>query len=150
VGLLNSFFNEPLFSQAWVDALKATPEAGMVSTIKVYDPNTGAAVYDPVTGTYVTVPTILYTGKARVQPIRGARATAVAGNDTFTQMVLVSIPIDAGKLLDLRPRHRMQVTAAPLNPTLTMYLFAVQEVLDSTNPIERTFYCTTNLETVVA
>jgi len=100
----------------------------MTATIKIYDPNTGAAVYDPVTGTYTTAPTSIYTGKARVQPVRGARATAIAGNDTFTQVVLVSIPIDAGKLLDLRPKHRMQVTAAPLNPTLTAYLFAVQEV----------------------
>jgi hypothetical protein len=150
MGLLSQFYTGQLFTQAWVDALKGTPEQGMVATIELYEPNTGEALYDEETGEYVSEPTILYTGKARVQPMRSARQGGVQGNDSYSQVVQFQIPIDQGKLIDIRPKHRVKVTAAPLNPMLTKYLYAVSEVLDSSNPLERTFYATVNLETVVA
>ena len=149
MGLLSSYYTGKLFTQEWVDALKDTPERGMNATVRIYDPESGSAVYNPATGTYTTTPDVVYTGMARVQPLRSARAEGAPGNAAYTQTVQFQIPIDAGKLIDLRPKHRVEVTACDLNPQLTKFLFAVQEILDSSNPIERTFLCTVNLESVV-
>lgn len=136
----------PLFDQRWVDRLSPSVEGSMVATVQFYDPETGTSVYDPETGTYTSTPTVLYAGKARVQPIRSALDKSNGGNDTTLQTVLVSIPISAGKTLDLRPWHRGRVTLSPLNPTLVNFVYVVKEVLDSSNPLERTFHFTVDQE----
>lgn len=134
----------PLFDQRWVDRLSPSVETSMVASVQFYDPNSGTATYDPVTGTYTTTPTVVYSGKARVQPVRSASDAA----DTTVQSVLVSIPIAVGKTLDLRPYHRGKVTSSPLNPTLLNFVYVVKEVMDSSNPLERTFYFTVDQEAV--
>lgn len=120
----------------------------MIARVQFYDPTTAEAVYDPDTNTYITVPDILLTCKARVQPIRSAAVKDRAADSTTVQAVLVSIPIELGKNLDLRPRHRAKVLESPLLPVLTKFIFVVREVLDSSNPIERTFYFDVNQEAV--
>lgn len=149
MGLLNAHYTGQLFTQAWVNAIKGTPEKGMTATIKLYDPTITDAVYDPATNTYVNTTEPLYEGKARVQPLRSSRQINQAGNPSYGQVVQFQIPIDEGKLLDIRPRHRVEVTACDLNPALMNFLYAVHEVMDSSNPVERTFVCTVNLETVI-
>lgn len=128
-----------LFTQRWVDRLKGVPESAMVASVVFYDPDTSQAVYNPATGTYTSTPTTLWTGQARVQPIRSAATRENNANDTTVQSVLISVPIDAGLTFDLRPKHRGRVLTSPLNPLLTKFVYVVQEVLDSSNPIERTF-----------
>lgn len=138
----------PLFSLEWVDGLKQVPESAMAGSVQFYDPATGSAVYDPATNTYVTVPAIIGPTSipARVQPIRSASSKNNLANDTTVQNVLVSIPIDIGRNIDLRPRHRGKVLSAPLMPVLSNFVYVVQEIMDSSNPIERTFYFTVNQE----
>lgn len=141
-----------LFSQEWVDGLKQVPQSAMVATVQFYDPNTGTAVYDPVENEYTTVPTVIGPSSipARVQPIRSAsQKNSATANDTSVQTVLVSIPIDAGREIDLRPRHRGKVLTSPLLPLLANFVYVVQEVLDSSNPIERTFYFSVDQEAKV-
>lgn len=99
---------------------------------------------DPETRTYLFDEAV----KARVQPLRSAVPHERSINDTRTQTVLVSIPIDIGKTLDLRPKHRGVVVQCDLLPILTNYLFVVAEVLDSSNPIERTYQFTVDIEVV--
>lgn len=141
----------PLFSQAWVDGLKQVPESAMVGTVQFYDPETGAAVYDPVTNSYVTVPSVVGPASipARVQPVRSAAQRNNLANDTTVQTVLVSIPIDIGLNLDLRPKHRAKVLTSPLMPVLSSFVYVVREIMDSTNPIERTFYFSVDQEAKV-
>jgi hypothetical protein len=137
-----------LFSVQWRDALRVVPEMGMTAQIEFYLP-APKPTYDPVTGTYTSVPTVVWSGMARVQPLRSAAAKANNADDTVVQSVLVSIPIIAGLGFDLRPEHRARVLSAPLNPLLTKYLYVANEVMDSSNPIERTFVFTVNVETKV-
>lgn len=134
-----------LFSERFVEAVRPTPEAGMIAEIQVWFP-VGEPVLDVDTGGYTTVKTIVYTGSARAQPLRSPRQALVPGNDTLVQSYQFQIPIDPGKTLDLRPNMRVTVTASPLNPTILDYEYVVQDIGDSSNPVERTFVCAVDNE----
>ena len=60
----------------------------MPATVVIYDPEVSEAEYDYDTGTWVggTVDAV-YTGKARVQPIRGTSSVNQNANDTTLQSV---------------------------------------------------------------
>lgn len=132
-----------LFTPEWVNALKGTPESGMAATIAIYDPET--IPYNPVTKKYDGIPIYIYEGKARVQPIRAESERYQVGNSTSIQNVRVSIPIDAIEI-DLTTAHRVQVLDSSLNPLLLEYEYVVSKIMDSSNPIEKTFQCTVNQE----
>lgn len=154
VVLNNGLVGGPLFTTEWQSRYAAIVERSMVATIKVYIP--GPATYDPDTDTWSASETVLYgvgtpigsDGRARVQPLRTARRADVPGDDTSVQTFLFSIPVRYNNI-DFRPGHQVRVTASPLNTLLLKYEFVVSEVPDSSNPIERTFYCTMNQEVVV-
>lgn len=121
----------------------------MPATVQMYDPEMSDSVWDYDTSSWVDEPLVLlYDGKCRVQPIRGTSSVNQNSNDSTVQSVLISIPIGVGKTLDLRPKHRARVTSAPLNPTVTKYVYVMQEVVDSSNPLERTFVFRVNQEQV--
>lgn len=134
-----------IFSPAFVEALRGAPEAAMDAVVRVFDPDTVNAVLDPETNTYTNTFTPLYTGIARVQPLRGANEQTNAGNPTTVQTVLFSIPIEY-KDLDLRPGLQATVMSSELNPVLTKYQYVIKEIIDSSNPIEKTFLCSVNQE----
>jgi hypothetical protein len=134
-----------LFTAAWVGAVKSVPERGMAASIRLYELS-GEPVYNPTTDEWSTPETTLYSGKARVQPLRSANLKKVAGNETTTITYLFSVPIEnAG--LDIRTGQQVEVTDSPLNPSLETYLFVVSEIADSSNPVERTFMAVVNQET---
>lgn len=138
-----------LFSQAWVNSLKGAPESAMVAEVLITNPNSSTRVYDPDTDTWNDVSTIVYTGKARVQPLRSAAEKAALGNETTVQTVLVSLPISTNEL-DFRPGRMLEVLVADLNPSLLGYQFVLTEIMDSSNPFERTLMFQVNQETVDA
>jgi hypothetical protein len=70
------------------------------------------------------------------------------GDDTTAQTVLFSIPVTENDL-DLRTDLLADVTVSPLNPDLVHYQYTIAQIMDSSNPIERTFFCTVNQEVVV-
>lgn len=136
-----------MFSQGWVNGLKHVPESAMTATIKVTDPrNAGEPVYDPDKDEWTapTTPTV-YTGKARVQPIRSDVYRTRPGDSTNTLAIRFSIPV-ANIGTDIRPGMEVAVTSAPLNPSLLGYVFYVSEGVDSSNPFEKTFHAVTDLE----
>ena len=112
--------------------------------IKVTRTTVGSGTWNPETGEIDgdTSTTIIET-KARIQPLRSAVPKEVPGNDTFTQVVLISIPITPHatfKVGDI-----LKVTKAPRNPDLLRYDFRFKELLDSGNPLERTLQCEVDL-----
>lgn len=130
-GLLRS---KDLFTDKWVNGLKAAPESGMAGEIEIFSYTVTYANFVPT-----QVDTILWSGKARVQPLRTANQKSVPGDDSKVQQVLVSIPVDAIDVELRSDKHFVRVTKAPLNPTLAGFKYAVREVMDSSNPIEKTF-----------
>lgn len=134
-----------IFTQEWVDGLKHVPESGMAATIRIFVPGKETG-WDSTTNTPILAPdVVIYEDKARVQPIRAASQKAVPTNTTSVQTVLFSIPIE-NKALDLKMSYQVRVLEAPLNPTLVKFKYVLSELLDSSNPLEKTFYCTVDLE----
>jgi hypothetical protein len=136
-----------LFTLAWVGAIKSVPESAMSATIHVY--HTQGSTYDPNADEWTETVVDIYTGAARVQPLRSANLKKLPGNETTVITFLFSIPVE-NNTLDIRTGHQVVVTEAVLNPALTTYEFVVSEITDSSNPVERTFLCTMNQETEVA
>ena len=140
MGLLKA---EPeLFSQAWVDENKDVPESAMNCAITITR-ITGTGAWDPVTGTVTSTTTTVLTTKARIQPLRSAVPKEVPGNDTFTQVMLVSYPVT--KTAAVNVGDILKVTASPLNADLLRYNFRVKELMDSGNILERTIQCEVDL-----
>lgn len=140
MGLLKA---EPeLFSQAWVDENKDVPESAMNCAITITR-ITGTGAWDPVTGTVSSTTTTVLTTKARIQPLRSAVPKEVPGNDTFTQVMLVSYPVT--KTAAVNVGDILKVTASPLNADLLRYNFRVKELMDSGNILERTIQCEVDL-----
>lgn len=141
---------KPLFTQAWVDGLRAVPEAGMTARFKISSTTYGA--WDPATDDKeVLVHKVYYEGPARVQPLRTATRRTTEGNDTSVQPVLVSIPISTPEFPDImdtdfRVGLDGEVTSSPLNPALMLVKFRLSEFLDSSNPFERTIMFNVNQE----
>lgn len=137
---LNVLKRKP-FTPEWVNGLKHVPEAYMDSaTIQITEEGAGEPVY--LDGQWTAPPpVIIYDGPARVTPRRTALQHPIPGNTTNTQVVQFQIPIDDVDF-DLRPKmHNVTVTACANNPRLLNYLFTVSEVVDSSAPIEYTFWC---------
>jgi hypothetical protein len=134
------------FTQAWVDSLKHIPEIAMVASITVSRPGTGTRTYDADTDTWTTTPdTVIYSGKARVQPIRSDVAKERPGDTTKVMAIRFSIP--AGSInTDIFYKDEVRVTSSPLNTTLLDYVYYVTDPLDSSNPIEKTFHAEVDLE----
>ena len=140
MGLLKA---EPeLFSQEWVDENKDVPESAMNCAITITR-ITGTGAWDPVTGTVSSTTTTVLTTKARIQPLRSSVPKEVPGNDTFTQVMLVSYPVT--KTAAVKVGDILKVTASPLNADLLRYNFRVKELMDSGNILERTIQCEVDL-----
>ena len=140
MGLLKT---EPeLFSQEWVDENKGVPESAMNCAITITR-ITGTGAWNPETGTVTSTTTTVLTTKARIQPLRSSVPKEVPGNDTFTQVMLVSYPVT--KTATVKVGDILKVTESPLNADLLRYDFRVKELLDSGNILERTIQCEVDL-----
>lgn len=127
-----------LFTSKWQTGLKPAPESGMKGKIAVY---TRTVTY--VNNVPTVVKSYVYGGagaqaaKARVQPLGVVSKNVEPGDTAYVQRVLFSVPIAN---LSLKPEEMyVDVIDGGLNPELVGPVFLIEEVLDSSNPIERTF-----------
>lgn len=135
-----------LFTKRWQDEVSPVPESGMAGTVRVYDPNLGDAEWDFDAGEWTGTAPDIYTGPARIQPLRSTNDKAQPGDSTTVQQVLVSIPVSRAAGVEFETFHQAVITASPLNADLGRYVFALRELMDSTNPLERTLIFTVNQE----
>jgi hypothetical protein len=128
-----------LFTSRWQTGLAPVANSGMSATVQIYDPALGASVYDPDTNSYTSVPVTVYSGPARVQPLRSPQAVANNGDDTMVRTVRVQIPVSEVTLaINFQNKLRLTVTESVLNPSLCNYLYVLSGSVDSSNPFERT------------
>ena len=133
-----------IFTQAWVKALEHVPALGYAATIDIYKLDNANAVLNPKTGKYTGGgKTTLWSGKARVQPRGGAKNTANNAADTTVQNVQFQC---SALHLDLKPNMYVAVTECENNPALMGYQYMIDEVIDSSNLIERTFMTHVDVE----
>ena len=131
-----------LFTQEWVDENKDVPESAMNCQISITR-ITGTGAWNPETGEVTSTTTTVLTTKARIQPLRSSVPKEVPGNDTFTQVMLVSYPVEYTQ--EIRVGDIVKVTSAPQNPDLLRRPFKVKEYMDSGNILERTIQCEVDL-----
>lgn len=134
-----------IFNKAWQEELNRVTEAWMPAKIQVFFQELGDAVYNTDTGefTYPTAEKIIYDGKARVQPIRMARNVSNNAADTIVQAVQFQVP---DITLDNAVNYRVRVLECALNETLTSFHYTITDIVDSSNPIERTFVASVDTE----
>lgn len=130
--------NRELFTAKWQAGLKAIPESGMVALIAVY---TRQVTYSN------NVPTVSKTyvygdesgAKARAQPLGVVVKSGNVGDTMFYQRVLFSIPMGENTEALVPEQMFVDVVDGGLNSELVGPVFQIREVLDSSNPFERTF-----------
>lgn len=145
MGLLNSTY----FTQEWADGLKGAVSAYTTGATILIARTIGKPVLDPVTG-LPSAPgrDVLYEGAARVTPRRASSVRLVPMNTTTIQSVQFQISIGEDGPLDIRPGMILEVNECELNPVLTTYMYSIDEIVDSSNPIEQTFWAKVDNEVV--
>lgn len=141
----------PIFTQEWQDGAARAVETAMPAVLSIY--RLGERVYVPEENAYVAETIYLYGGeegaKGRVQPLRSSRYEPAPMDSTYSQVILVSVPIAAAQGVDFQVADIVRVLSSPLNTINTKYRYTVTEISDSSNPFERTLQCVMNLETRV-
>lgn len=145
----------PIFTQEWQDGLARSVQTAMPAVVRIF--TLGERVYVPEENDYVIETVQLYgpidgvagSGKARVQPLRSSRYEIQPMDSAYVQTILISIPIAAAQGVDFRPGNQARVLESPLNTINTDYQYVLNEIVDSSNPFERTLLFTVNLETAV-
>ena len=127
------------FSENWQAQLKGTQELWHNCSINIYTEVRGK--FDPETGETPVTEVQVYSGMARVQPVRASRDVNVVDDRTTQQVARFQI---SDTSINLTPDMWVKVVDSPtagstLNPSLSRYRFKLREVVDSGNLIERTF-----------
>lgn len=142
----------PIFTPEWQAAGAAAVETAMPAVVRIF--RLGESVYVPEENDYATETIELYgptegvpgSGKARVQPFRGSRYENQPMDSQYSQTVLISVPILTTQGVDFRVGNQARVLESPLNTINTAYQYVVTEIIDSSNPLERTLLCNVSLE----
>ena len=126
-----------------------------LAQIEIYSALGTSDTYNPTTNAWTATTDTLWKGKARIQPKGGANSTNVLNSSfdpTTSESILVQISFGRNEVTgvtavpDLRPNDRMRVTASPVDDQLTKFLYVITNVLNSSNPWERSFMCRVDVE----
>lgn len=151
--------SRPAVDPRWYFHNRNVEKSLRLATIEIYNPESGSSVYDPATNTWSGTTTLLWVGKARIQPRSSSARIGEAGNiiraidPGASQIVEVHIGLrenqldgSDGEMPDLRPGNRMLVTDSPIDPQLLNFEFVVRSVINSSNPWHRALLCEVNQE----
>ena len=130
----------------WLTHNRGVLRALQVATVQIYNPGSSTQVYNAATNTWSGTTTQLYSGRARIQPINAISEIADNYNPTFIKTVRVQIDAATSASPGIRPNDRMRVTACPSNTSLLGFIYVVTDVLNSSNPWERTLVCRVDTE----
>lgn len=115
----------------WVGHHVSVPVGFMLATVRVVRKTPNApVVYDQNTGQYTAATTVVFEGKARVQPF-GIMGDMVVGQDT-TSRRLVRVQIET-KTTGINVDDTLYVMTCPESPELVDFTFEVRGTLGSSN-----------------
>jgi len=126
-----------------------------LADIKIFSSNVSTKVYDAVTNTWTGSDSIIWLGKARIQSVSNSTSTNLADsayNPTTVQHLQFQISEGRNKVTgvtaipDLRPGDKVVVTNNPVDAQMTKFTFTISNVLQNSNPWERTFVCSIDTE----
>ena len=116
--------------------------------IKIIDPNIGDEVWDVETNSYTgTAAVEIYSGKARIQPIRNTATPDLGITQGAIQGIRVQVPYDATIGL-VRKGLQVQVTDGGEDATLEDLQFVVRSGVNSSYGWNRTIECDADVKSV--
>jgi hypothetical protein len=113
------------------------------ATIEIVDPNLGNQEWDPITNEYSgNSESVLWSGKARVQPLRQSRGSTPNLNvmQGGIESIRVQVPYDANLPL-IRKGLRIKVLDGGEDEVLTSVQFIVRSAVNSSYGWNRTIEC---------
>lgn len=134
MGLSTGYGSGNLFTEKWRDYFSPVVDRGHNGKATIF------SLEDPDVD--------IISGNVRIQPVRSSVYFKHLDADTTAQVVLISFNHETVGDYDVRPKHRIEVTECELNTVNTKFYYSLQEVMDSGNPLERTFYCQVDTEVV--
>lgn len=124
-----------------------------LAEIEIYNPSMTESVYDADDNTWESERVLLWTGKARIQPIRGAANRSNMMNPTSVREVEVHIDLRGNTLedheneiVDIRPNYQIVITSSPFDTTLQSYLLTVRGSFGTSNPWGKMIHCEVDQE----
>lgn len=137
----------------WVFHNRAAAESLSLATIEIYNENSDGKQYDAATNTWTGDRTVLYTGKARVQPTTGQQEIGSTFNPTTIQQARIFVPYNANTLEDsngvvpvINANDKIIITSSPYDATLEGFIFTVISPMNSSNPWEKGLLCRADVE----
>jgi len=137
----------------WITHNRSVALSLHLASVEIYNPNSVSQVYNATTNTWTGTKTILWKGKARIQPIGAAGDAGDVYNPTLFQNIKVQLaygrneqPGVTAEMPDFRPNDRMIVTDSPFNESLESFIYTVVSVMNSSNAWERTLLCRVDTE----
>ena len=116
--------------------------------IKIVDPNVRNQTWNMTTNTFTNAPqTVLYTGKARIQPISNARTPDLGITQGSIQGIRVQIPYSANLEL-IRKGLEVEVTNGGQDAVLEDLRFTVRSAVNSSYGWNRTIECDVDVKSV--
>lgn len=151
--------SRPAVDPRWTFHNSSIEKSLRLATVEIYNPDSKSSVYNATTNTWSGGTTLLWVGKARIQPRSSSARIGTSGNvisaidPGASQIIEVHIGLRENQLAgsngvmpDLRPGHRMLVTNSPLDQQLKNFVFVVRSVINSSNPWHRALLCEVNQE----
>jgi hypothetical protein len=128
--------------------MRGTVENWFNATIQIIDPNVGDVEWDVYTNTQSSgTPTVLWSGKARVQHLSQNRTPDVAYSQTDIRGIRIQLPYDA-ELGLIRKGLQVVVTDGGSDPVLEQLGFVVRASVNSSYAWNRTIECDVDLKSV--
>lgn len=137
----------------WATHNRGVQSSLFTTSIEIFDPNISEAVYNATSNTWSGEREIIWTGKARIQPVSKSADKNGKMNLTSVQEVEVHIDLKGntlagsiGVMPDIRPNAQIFVTESSLDATLTKFVYNVRSVLNSSHPWHRVLVCEVDQE----
>lgn len=137
----------------WATHNRGVQSSLFTTSIEIFDPNISDAVYNATTNAWTGEREIIWTGKARIQPM--SKPSDRNGKMNLTSVQEVEVHIDlkgntlagsVGVMPDIRPNTQIFVTESALDDTLTKFVYNVRSVLNSSHPWHRVLICEVDQE----
>ena len=118
------------------------------ASVEIIDPNIENQTWNPVTNTYTGNPAVvLWSGAARIQPIREARTPDMVVTQGAIHGIRVQVPYDSSLPL-IRKGLQVRVTDAGEDAVLASLQFVVRSAINSSYGWNRTIECDVDVKSV--
>lgn len=136
-----------VFDPRWVFHHRGVASSFQVCSVDIYNENLSARTYNPTTNTWTADASVIWSGNARIQPVKTSSQRNVMTDSTFVREVSVQIDFAGTSIVDIRPGNYLIVTNSPYDQMLKKFVYVVRSVMGSSNPWQRTLICEVDMET---